>query len=271
MKDKETRGPQRYVEHLSRLGYHPRSNKHGDFLAQAVLLDLLASWPRIGQEAADGHLVFKQNHDVTMAGPELAEALPPEARNDMSWNIDLAVGPPAGLQPRSRKGKDGPGLIGADMMQEGVPGEVWLVLDAKGVMTEHGKARRNRQRDLTALWTVMKTFLPEVVVGGVVPINVAHEFRSPLRDEVTAHVNIEKLVTDTLAVFRAVRHASGAGGQGIDGLGCFVVDFTNREGARAKLVEDSPAPKPGDSIHYETMIKGLGQALVNRFGEALGT
>jgi hypothetical protein len=187
--------------------------------------------------------------------------------------MDLVVGPPEAASTVRRRpptGRDD--LIPAGAMARAVPSEVWLVVDAKGVMTEHGKARRNRQRDVTALWTVMKAFMPNVVVGAIVPINIAARFWSPLRGEgnVTEHVNIERLVSDTLGVFRAVRLTSRTG-RGIDALGCFVVDFDNiGTKSRAKLVTSPPAPAPDDPIHYDNFVKDLASQLVERFGSRFG-
>lgn len=262
-------GPKLYVDHLSKEGYHPRSSKHGDFLAMAVLLDLVEFSPKIRAAGAAGDLVFAQNYVIKVADDSVAQELSDAARNDLSWNIDLAVGPPAERAVHATRMRNDPAqLVSPSVMRRGTPREVWLVLDAKGVMTEHGKARRNRQRDLTALWTVMKTFLPSVVVGAVIPINISARFKSPLRTAATTHSNISQLVAETLGIFRAVRQTSGTG-RGIDGLGCFVVDFDNLPGTKARYIERPPAPQLGDVIHYANMIRGLCAALEKRLSAPL--
>jgi hypothetical protein len=188
--------------------------------------------------------------------------------------MDLVIGPPGDEPPpvlrrKRRRKEEEAHLITPDVMKRDTPRDVWLVVDAKGVMTEHGKARRNRQRDITALWTVMKTFMPNVVVGAVIPINIARLFRSPLRSAVTDHgANIERIVATTLGIFRAVRKTS-RDGRGIDGLGCFVVDFDNMGQSSARYVEEPPAPQPGDVIHYDNFVRDLVTAVSSRFGSLL--
>lgn len=268
------KGPIRYAEHLTRERYHPRSSKHGDFLSQALVLDLLDCSPELRSAAARGKLVFAANHAIEVADKSVAETLPDEARKDLSWNMDLVIGPPGDepqlvVRRKNRKTEEEAYLITPDVMQRGAPREVWLVVDAKGVMTEHGKARRNRQRDITALWTVMKTFMPNVVVGAVIPINVARQFKSPLRTRVTDHgANIERTVANTLGIFRAVRKTS-RNGRGIDGLGCFVVDFDNLGHSKARYVDEPPAPQPDDAIHYDNFVRDLVTAVTSRFGSLL--
>lgn len=150
-----------------------------------------------------------------MADKSVAETLPEDARKDLAWNMDLVIGPPGDEPPpvlrrKSKKVDEEAHLISPGVMNRGTPRDVWLVVDAKGVMTEHGKARHNRQRDITALWTVMKTFMPKVIVGAVIPVNVASRFKSPLRQGITDHgVNIQRTVANTLGIFRAVRNTSG--------------------------------------------------------------
>jgi hypothetical protein len=268
------KGPIRYVEHLTRVGYHPRSSKHGDFLSQSLVLDLLDASHQLRSAAARGKVVFTANHAIEVADKSVAETLPEEARKDLAWNMDLVIGPsgdepPVLLRRKSKKKEEEVHLITPDVMKRGTPRDVWLVVDAKGVMTEHGKARRNRQRDVTALWTVMKTFMPNVVVGAVIPINVARQFRSPLRTTLTDHgTNIERTVSNTLGIFRAVRNTSREG-RGIDGLGCFVVDFDNITGSKARYIEQAPAPQPEDVIHYDNFVRDLVNAVTTRFGSLL--
>jgi hypothetical protein len=268
------RGPIRYAEHLTRERYHPRSSKHGDFLSQALVLDLLDASPVLRSAAARGKLVFTANYGIEVADKSVADTLSEDARKDLAWNMDLVIGPPGDEPPpvlrrKSRRREEEAHLITPDIMKRGTPREVWLVVDAKGVMTEHGKARRNRQRDITALWTVMKTFMPNVIVGAVIPINVASKFKSPLRQEITDHgASIQRTVLNTLGIFRAVRKTSREG-RGIDGLGCFVVDFDNMGGSQARYVEESPAPQPDDVIHYNAFVQDLIAALSSRFGSLL--
>ncbi len=230
----------------------------------AVLLDLLEFSPQIRAAGGAGKLVFAQNHDIKVADESVARSLSDAARNDLSWNIDLAVGPPAEAEERETI-EDGErsGIVSPSLMRRGRPREVWLVLDAKGIAIEPRRARRRRQRDLTAFWIVMKTFFPSVVVGAVIPINIAFKFKSPLHTAKTAHHNVSQLLAETLDIFRTVRQTTGTG-RGIDGLACFVVDSGNLRGSKAGHMNLPPAPQANDIIHYSNMIRGLAVGLEER-------
>ena len=257
-------GPQSYAAFLTKERYHPRSNKHGDKLSHLVLADLISSCQPLRTAATQGKVVYSLNFDVLVADPAVVSGLSPDLLKDLGWNIDLVLGPPKAQQGQIVQAQ--PGAV-----QEAEPDEIWMVLDAKGVMTEHGKARRNRQRDVTALSAVMHLFHPSVVVGAVIPVNIARRFKSPLVDDVTDHGdNIGQVVADTLAIFRAVREvAPRLATGGIEGLGCFVVDFENTPGFIASLHSGPPAPKAGDVIHYDHFITDLATALVRRCGDKM--
>jgi len=258
-------GPQQYVDYLAKEGYHPRSNKHGAKLAQLVLADLLTACPELARAAASGRVVYATDFDVSVSDPALTAGLPPKALEDLVWNIDLAVGPAS----KRQRSLDNPTEVG---IAEGAPEKPWFVLDAKGVMTEHGKARRNRQRDVTALSAVMHLFYPKVVVGAVIPVNIARKFRSQLRETITDHgEHIDQVVADTVAIFRAVRSVSSrVGSGGIDGLGCIVIDFDSMPVSVARLHLGPPAPQPDDAIYYDRFVNDLAAALTQRYGNEMG-
>src|SRR4029450_8955418 len=118
------KGPARYVEHLTRLGYHPRSSKHGDFLSRALVLDLLDASSQLRYAAEQGKLVFTANYAIEVADKSVAETLPEEARKDLAWNMDLVIGPPGEEPPTllRRKGKkkeEEVHLITPDAMKRG--------------------------------------------------------------------------------------------------------------------------------------------------------
>ncbi len=260
-------GPQLYADHLTKERYHPRSNKHGIRLAQLVLNDLLATCQPMREAAARGKIVYASNYDVFFSDPSVTAGVPQEVIEDLAWNIDLVIGPVGNTQSQLFPLK--PGVI-----EKGNPKTIWMALDAKGVMTEHGKARRNRQRDATALSAVMHLFHPSVVVGATIPINIARKFKSPTKKKskgITDHgPNIGKVVSDTLAVFRAVRAvADRIRPDGIEALGCFVVDYQNVRGSKASVVVAPPAPQPGDIIHYDRFVDDLATSLIQRFGSQM--
>lgn len=240
-----TKAEEEFCRFLSENGYHPRSSTHGDRLCELVLADLMARCSDFREGAARGKLVYKQNHTVNPGTPS-------------SWNVDLVVGPPASSTPP-------PSAEGLPAKAE--PSDIWIAIDAKSVMTEHGKARRNRQRDLNAFHDILHKKNPKAVVGGLMVLNVAPQFRSPLRPKVTTHRNIERLVAETVEMMADIpRSPSPEEADGLDALGVIVVDFTNTEGSKCSLVTSAPAPQSGDRTHYESFLLDLCQAYKVRFG-----
>jgi hypothetical protein len=64
------------------------------------------------------------------------------------------------------------------------------------------------------------------VVGGLIVLNIAERFKSPLRPEITTHRNVERLVHETVDMFRGLP-LSKKGGTGLDALGIIVISHTN--------------------------------------------
>jgi len=117
------------AKYLEANNYHPRSSKHGDALCRFLLIDLLASCDAFRAAAERERIVFRTNFTIDPLSAD-------------RWNADLVVGPPT-QPPLPRATRVGP-------IAEGDPHEIWMAIDAKTIMTEHGKARRNRQRDLNS-------------------------------------------------------------------------------------------------------------------------
>lgn len=238
-------GDERIVEWLQEHGYHPRSDKHGDAVCRYLLDDLLYESEQLRQAAESGQVVYQTNYTVGSGA--------------LRWNVDLVLGPPTGgIQTE----------IGDSTIAEGEPATIWLAVDAKSIMTEHGKARRNRQRDINSFADIMYYHYEDAVTGGHLLINTAERFRSPLRDEddITEHDNIERLVEETVELFREIDRADGERNSNVDAVGCVVVSHTNL-GDETKLVTGPPAPRPGDIVHYEEFIRILLHTLEPRFLE----
>lgn len=232
--------PQRFVDYLTTDQYHPRSSKHGNKLNELLLRDLLDTCDAFRTAAKSGKIVYKSNYSVGKGSPT-------------SWNLDLVVGPPASSQK-----------ILTGELSEGDPSEIWIGIDQKTVMTEHGKARRNRGRDLDALQDTLHRKNPKTVVGALMVVNIADRFQSPLRKgEVTTHKNIERLVKETIDIYRGLPRSS-AGGVGLEALGVIVVSHTNLKD-KSKVAVDDPAPQPGDALHYGTFLEDICQAFRTRF------
>lgn len=232
-----------FVDYLEKAMYHPRSSEHGDKLCKLLLQDLLRLCEPFYKAAKERRIVYKLNHVIDRGSPT-------------QWNLDLVVGPPA-LKSQQL-------LESNDALLLGEPGEIWLAIDAKTIMTEHGKARRNRQRDLNSLQDILHRKNPRIIVGGLLVVNMANSFKSPLRPKTTTHKNIERLVRETIDLFKGLPLAK-RNGTGLDALGIIVVSHTNLEGDSSRLITEEPAPQPGDSLHYLTFLEDICGAFKRRF------
>ena len=112
---------------------------------------------------------------------------------------------------------------------------------------------------------------PKTIVGGLIVVNLSSMFQSPLRGgEITAHANIERLVTETVKLFEDLPRASKTGPSSnkpneIDAIGIIVVDYDNVKGHSAKLVMEPPAPPLGSPLHYHSFVKAICEAFGARF------
>jgi hypothetical protein len=230
-----TAAPGRFVDHLREHGYHPRSNAHGKALCEFVLADLLTSCPKIAEHAAQGKLVYDLNRKVIIGASE--------------WNIDLVLGPP----PGGFRSTPTPAGI-----PQSPPTTIRIAIEAKTVMTEHGKARRNRQRDLDSFRQFVHRYDPEAVAAALTIVNIAQRFKSPLRPEVSIHRNIEALVRETVALLRALPTRSAPGDlAGLEANGAILVDHDNVNSKRTRLVTTAPAPQVGDPLHYDSFLRRI--------------
>lgn len=250
------KGPDAFMTHLREHAYHPRSDAHSNAICLAILVDLLEQCPPLRSKAQSGELVAQLNHTVTV--------------NYQRWNIDLALGPPAGSPAPPADGE----RIGM-----AVPSVIEVAVEAKGVMTEHGKARHNRLRDLQAFHHHAHIYNEKVVAVGIIVVNVSTVYWSPTRadDDITFHRNIEDLGQQTVDLFRnlPLRHTPSEGA-GLEAACVLVVDHDNLlknenlppnapRPAETVLVTERPAPTVGDPLHYATMIRRICRAYEDRW------
>lgn len=223
---------ERFAHFLTAHRYHPRSSKHGNEMCMYLVDDLLSLCPHFKSLAMEGRIVYKLNHVVGKGSWD-------------QWNTDLVVGPGTVI------GKPKPDRL----IQYGEPTEIWFAMDTKTIMTEHGKARRNRQRDLDSFSNILHRKNPNTIVAGLIVANMADEFKSPLRSGVTKHRNVKKLVKEISELLKAIAISeSDECARGPDALGLIVVSFTNAEGSKAQLVRSEPAPPTDDDLNYSMFL-----------------
>mgnify|MGYP001037250626 CR=1 FL=1 len=233
--------PKELVRFLTENGYHPRSSSHGDAMCRFLLNDLYSNCPALKVMADKGAIVYQANYTVNEGTPS-------------RWTIDLVIGRSGG-EPR---------LPGAPIARAN-PSEVWIAVDAKAIMTEHGKARRNRQRDLNSMADILHRMRPVPITGAYVVINMASRFRSPLRKEPIQHRNIERMVAETIPLVLEILEDRMKGRPGLDAAGVSVIDYTNLPGSECRLVEGPPAPDSTSPLYYDNFLSKLCHEFTARF------
>jgi len=234
--------PESFLRHLQEEGYHPRSDKHSNALARAIVDDLLDNCPIIAERASKGELVYQLNFVL---------------RADRSdWNVDLVLGPPElGEAVAPEDGR----------IRRSAPSTVQIAVELKAVMTEHRKAVKNRKRDLEAHHEHVHNYFGSTIAGGVLIVNGSPTFRSPLRGEITHHRNVEALVDHCVSELRSIPTRPGADGIGLEAKSVIVVVADNVALQKAGFLTRPPAPTVGDPLHYDAFIRAVCSHYGRRF------
>jgi hypothetical protein len=227
--------PSSFLAHLRAAPYHPRSDKHSNSLASAIVTDLVAACSPLAAAAADGKVVWETNFDLIYG--------------TATWNTDLVIGEPP---PGTASPEDVP-------IRKTAPSSVHIAIEIKGVMTEHRKAVKNRKRDLESHHTHVHNYNKNAIAGGVMVLNIAERFKSPLRakDDITIHRNPKALIEHCMAEAQAISVRGGATGYGLDAKCVIIVDDDNIDVTATKYLELPPAPQIGDPMHYDAFIQRL--------------
>lgn len=235
--------PNSFLAHLRGAPYHPRSPKHGDALAEAIVTDLLATCKPLAARAADGETVWETNFNLTYGSA--------------TWNTDLVIGKPPPGTP----------VPEGEPIRRTAPSFVQIAIEIKGVMTEHRKAVKNRKRDLESHHQHVHSYNASTIAGGVMVLNIADQFKSPLRaaDDITVHKDPTALIEHCLAETRAISVAGGPTGSGLDAKCALVICDDNMDLAATRYHEGPPAPQIGDPMHYDAFIQRLCSEWSSRF------
>jgi hypothetical protein len=240
--------PEPFLEHLRQAGYHPRSDKHSNALATAIVRDLYAICPAIAVKAQAGTLVFDLNFDLHV--------------RTATWNIDLVLGQPAAPLPNSTTG-----------VGRWPPSTVQIAIEIKSVMTEHRKAVKNRKRDLEAHHEHVHNYANGAIAGGVLVVNAASQFRSPLRmGAPTIHGRgdrkaIAGLISHCVSELRNVSERREMTQEGLDAKCVLVINMDNIDPAATTYESRPPAPQAGDPLHYDAFLQRLCSQYQDRYGD----
>lgn len=234
--------PSDFIAHLAVNPYHPRSNKHGIALCDSILADLLANCPRLAEHAQMRLLVYERNQKIFVDNSE--------------WNIDLVIGTP----PTT------PLLPGSIPIVKAVPSAIRIAIEAKTIMTAHSKARRNRQRDLESFHDFVHRHDSNTIAAAATIINLASQFKSPLRSNMTSHKNVADLVGGAVRLFRSIQQRTAREQRGLEANTVIVVDHENVPGRPPRLISRAPAPQVGEPLHYDSFVRRICDRYTERWG-----
>ena len=142
---------------------------------------------------------------------------------------------------------------------------VRIAIEHKAVITEHRKAVKNRKRDFEAHHEHVHRYSASAIAGGVLIVNGASTFKSPLREEVTQHRDPKALVEHCIDQMRAVSQRPGSTGHGLEAKAVVAVDLDNVNRERTSLFTSPPAPQVGDPLHYDAFIERICTLYEERF------
>jgi hypothetical protein len=252
--------PQKGSDHLWQ--YHPRSDRHSKIACWGILFDLLGESAVLRRHFEAGILAFGVNHEMS------------DFRVNRRKNLDLVVCTPrepgagrtfADLLPKygiELTPQEAGQLAKLPVVREAPVGTVRIALEAKACMTEHVKALPRLYDELNSSHLTVHGSANNAVGVGICMVNAAKSFISPdinkLDPTISPHritrhdqPRVTQRVVDKLHQLpRRTRPAE----EGFDAFGIVVVDCRN-DGSPVALVEEPPAPQPGDIYEYAAMIR----------------
>lgn len=231
------------LAHLRSHGYHSRSNRHSNALAESIVADLVRHCPSIRRHGESGELVYDLNFTLRAGTAD--------------WNVDLVLGLPeiSDRPPSSQQ-----------TLRRATPVAVRIGIELKSVMTEHRKAVKNRKRDLEAHHEHVHNYDNQAIAGGVLIINASPTFESPLRAKPSTHRNPAAIVEHCIRELRSVATRGGATGYGLEAKCAIIVEMDNVELPDTRYSTAPPAPQPGDPLHYDAFIRAICDQYTRRFG-----
>ena len=244
--------------------YHSRSDRHSKVGSWGVALDLLSTSSLMRRHAADAKIVMGVNHTMI------------DFATQRRKDLDLVIARPgeqdrrpvatfAGLAERyGAPLTDAERAILAALPRldvAGAVGAVLVALEAKACMTAHVKSLPRLYDELNSSHLCVHGASKNALAIGYVQINAAPTFVSPVLNGRTVageafEVTIHRQPGDTervLSKLAEIPRRSAASEVGFDGIGVTVLDLRN-DGSPVSLVTLAPAPQPGDSFNYESMI-----------------
>lgn len=266
-------GPDILARFLQRLGppdkygnrwqYHSRSDRHSKVGSWGIALDLLTTSSLLRRHAQEGKIVMGVNRTMT------------DFATGRQKDLDLVIARPTGDGGATRRNFAGmaaqygielndleSGILEAlPALPVGPIGAVLVALEAKACMTAHVKSLPRLYDELNSSHLCVHGASRQALAIGYVQVNAAPEFVSPVINNrplgleprvITRH----RQPADTERVLDKVGEIprrSASSESGFDGIGVTVLDLRN-DGGPVSIVTGAPAPQPGDSFHYGSMV-----------------
>ena len=239
--------------------YHSRSDIHSVQLCEFIVRDLLTNCESLRKQAATGKIAYGINikHRWPTTGKVKA--------------LDLAVGVPS----------EHVTFAGSDQIQRvrtlksksasasgNVFSKLLIACEAKAVMTEHSKSQPRLFDELSSSHEIVHQGDQETIAAGIVMVNIASRFVSPLRQK-NAEPLYWSIHNQPTVAARMIRHLRGLlvrneiGQVGFDAFCTFVVDCDNQTDCKLHTVD--PDPQPGDLDHYNTFLDRITRFYEERF------
>lgn len=247
----------------NRWQYHSRSDRHSKVGSWGVALDLLNHSALLRRHAQDGTVVLGVNHTMT------------DFATGRKKDLDLVIARPATpVPPGAKTFADLAKQYGVPLDEQeqvlvralptisiGAVGAVLVALEAKACMTAHVKSLPRLYDELNSSHLCVHGASRQALAIGYVQVNAADEFLSPVVNNratavADAIVTKHRQPADTLRVIKKVAEIprrSNSSESGFDGVGITVLRLRN-DGGDVRIVDGPPAPQPGDSFHYDSMI-----------------
>lgn len=250
--------------------YHSRSDRHSKIACWGILFDLLRNCAVLREHVAGRKIGFGINHEMR------------DFKENRKKNLDLVLcvpnGGPAPKKPATfaelteRYGimlspEEKSALAELPVLQQTPVGTVQVALQSKACMTAHTSAGRRLFDELDSWQNLVREMQPQTLRAGVVLVNSAATFRSPLRSRVTRHTQPRAALQAVAAMSRMPRCAQ-PGDDGFDALGVIVLECAN-DGVSPVRHIATPATADADhAVEYDRMIRELAARLQTRLRAA---
>lgn len=255
--------------------YNSQSDRHSEAACWGVAFDLLQQSSTLRKHAREGKVIIGVNHPMT------------DYRTGREKFLDLVIARPAthtggaGQSFKDLVARYALSLTQAEQLvlddlpdiEFGNVGSVHVALEAKAVMTKHVSSLPRLHDELAASEQCVHGASEHALAIAYVQINSSatfapspsNRFTIDAQHPVVLRRNAQPLsVTRTLDKLAQLKRRSTVHESGFDGIGVTVIDFENR-GGPVDVVTAPPAPAPGSSFHYETMIVRMAGQYDSRF------